>query len=171
MYLIPTDHPSKLPHTFFSLLLPLYWQTKPSLGMPMMQWQAVLLWAFFKCRMKVIGKQLRKQILWSYSYFDISTAVWSRGVVLDEELTFSEHVNLLRHASFYQVHKSWVISRYLSCNTALTLLHAFISCTSRINWIKTFYIVPSKWASNLTISSVFDMWHASLAACFPAYWI
>jgi len=87
------------------------------------------------------GQQLRKidpqAISADFPNFVFSTSVRNLGIVLDQELTFSEHLNLLCRACFFQLRQLRVISRSLSPNAALTVVHAFVC--SRIDYCSTIY--------------------------------
>ena len=87
------------------------------------------------------GQQLKKidpqAISADFPNFVFSTSVRNLGVVLDQELTFSEHLNLLCRACFFQLRQLRVISRSLSPNAALTVVHAFVC--SRIDYCSTIY--------------------------------
>jgi len=60
-----------------------------------------------------------------------STCVRDLGVMLESELTFSHHINLVAWKCYYQLHQLWVVSRFLTHQSTLTLVHAFV--TSRID--------------------------------------
>ena len=63
------------------------------------------------------------------TFFD---SVRDLGVILDEELSFSKHVNQLTRGCYYQIRQLRVISRSLSEDSAATLVHAFV--TSRLDY-------------------------------------
>jgi hypothetical protein len=73
-----------------------------------------------------------------FPHFVFSTSVRNLGVVLDQELTFSEHLNLLSRVCFFQLRQLRVISRSLSPNAALALVHAFVC--SRIDYCSAIYV-------------------------------
>src|SRR6218665_1754028 len=51
--------------------------------------------------------------------------------MLDSELTFSHHINLIARKCYYQLRQLRVVSRFLTHQSRLTLVHAFV--TSRID--------------------------------------
>src|SRR6218665_2703161 len=53
------------------------------------------------------------------------------GVILDQELRFSLHINKLTCSCYYQLRQLRVVSRSLSCSAAAALVHAFV--TSRLD--------------------------------------
>src|SRR6218665_3771380 len=53
------------------------------------------------------------------------------GVILDQELTFSIHINQLTRFCYYQLRQLRIVSRSLSCSAAAALVHAFV--TSRLD--------------------------------------
>src|SRR6218665_3718716 len=58
--------------------------------------------------------------------FVFSTSVRDLGVILDQELSFAEHISSLTRSCFYQLCQLRVVSRPLSSSsTATTLVHAF----------------------------------------------
>src|SRR6218665_3956138 len=64
-----------------------------------------------------------------------STCVCDLGVMLDPELTFSHHINLIARKCYYQLHQLRVVSCSLTHQSTLTLVHAFVtssidSCSS-----------------------------------------
>src|SRR6218665_1043880 len=60
-----------------------------------------------------------------------STCVRDLGAMLDSELTFSHHINLIARKCYYQLRQLRVVSRSLTHQSRLTLVHAFV--TSRID--------------------------------------
>src|SRR6218665_909701 len=58
--------------------------------------------------------------------FVFSTSVRDLGVILDQELSFAEHISSLTHSCFYQLRQLRVVSRALSSYSTATLVHAFI---------------------------------------------
>src|SRR6218665_1794368 len=53
------------------------------------------------------------------------------GVILDQELSFSLHINQLPRSCYYQLRQLQVVSRTLSCSAAAALVRAFV--TSRLD--------------------------------------
>src|SRR6218665_3163669 len=51
--------------------------------------------------------------------------------MLDSELTFSHHINLIARKCYYQLRQLRVVSRSLTHQSRLTIVHAFV--TSRID--------------------------------------
>src|SRR6218665_4062270 len=64
---------------------------------------------------------------------DISfyTCVCDLSVMVDFELTFSYHINLVAQKCYYQLRQLWVVSHSLTHQSTLTLVYAFV--TSRID--------------------------------------
>ena len=60
-----------------------------------------------------------------------SLTVRDLGVTLDQELSFSQHVNLVSRSCYYQLRQLRLVSRSLS-HDAVVLVHAFV--TSRIDY-------------------------------------
>src|SRR6218665_1895962 len=60
-----------------------------------------------------------------------STTVRDLGLTLDQELSFSENVNLITRSCYYQLRQLCVVLRSLSRDAAVVLVHAFV--TSRID--------------------------------------
>src|SRR6218665_616 len=58
--------------------------------------------------------------------FVFSTSVRDLGVILDQELSFVEHITALTHSCFYHLRQLGVVSRSLSASSTATLVHAFI---------------------------------------------
>ena len=54
------------------------------------------------------------------------------GVILDQELTFTQHVNPVSRSCFYQLRQLRVISRTLTPSAAATLVPAFVA--SRLDY-------------------------------------
>lgn len=75
-------------------------------------------------------QQLAKLDLVSLSHefptFVFSTSVRDLGVILDQELSFAEHISSLTRSCFYQLRQLRVVSRSLSSSSTATLVHAFI---------------------------------------------
>src|SRR6218665_1628372 len=53
------------------------------------------------------------------------------GIILDQELNFSAHINQLTRSCYYQLRQLRTVSRSLSHDAAATLVHAFV--TSRLD--------------------------------------
>src|SRR6218665_176879 len=66
-----------------------------------------------------------------FPHITFSTCVRDLGAMLDSELTFSHHINLIARKCYYQLRKLRVVSRSLTHQSRLTLVHAFV--TSRID--------------------------------------
>src|SRR5688572_24728172 len=60
-----------------------------------------------------------------------SLTVRDLGLTLDQELSLSQHVNLISRSCYYQRRQLQVVSRSLSHDTLVALVHAFV--TSRID--------------------------------------
>src|SRR6218665_2230973 len=59
--------------------------------------------------------------------FLFSTSVRDLGVILDQELSFGEHITALTRSCYYHLRQLRVVSRSLSSSSATTLVHAFIA--------------------------------------------
>src|SRR6218665_1538364 len=66
-----------------------------------------------------------------FPHITFSTCVHDLGAMLDSELTFSHHVNLIAHKCYCQLRQLRVVSRSLTHKSRLTVVHAFV--TSRID--------------------------------------
>src|SRR6218665_1238062 len=67
----------------------------------------------------------------TFPHVSFSTMVRDLGVTLDQELNFSEHVNLITRSCYYQLRQLRVVMRSLSHDASVVLVHAFV--TSRID--------------------------------------
>src|SRR6218665_2837322 len=56
-----------------------------------------------------------------------STSVRDLGAMLDSELTFSHHINLIARKCYYQLRQLRAVSRSLTHQSRLTLVHAFVT--------------------------------------------
>ena len=81
-------------------------------------------------RQQLIGVDLELLAL-HFPDITFSSSVRDLGVTLDAELTLSQHVNLVVRSCYYQLRQLRVISRSLSHDSAVVLVHAFI--TSRVD--------------------------------------
>src|SRR6218665_1470227 len=61
------------------------------------------------------------------------------GVILDQELSFVEHITALTHSCFYHLRQLRVVSRSLSASSTATLVHAFI--VNRLDHCSSLYCV------------------------------
>src|SRR5688572_32821626 len=66
-----------------------------------------------------------------FPLFTFCTSVRDLGVILDQELTFTQHVNSVSRSCFYQLRQLRVISRTLTPSAAATLVHAFVRSEER----------------------------------------
>ena len=73
-----------------------------------------------------------------FPQFTFSSSVRDLGVTLDQELTFTRHINLLCRACYYQLRQLRVVFRSLTSNAALTLIHSFI--VSRLDYCSALYV-------------------------------
>src|SRR6218665_1109214 len=67
----------------------------------------------------------------TFPHVAFSTTVRDFGLTLDQELSFSEHVNLITRSCYYQLRQLRVVMRSLSHDAVVVLVHAFV--TSRID--------------------------------------
>ena len=67
----------------------------------------------------------------TYPHVTFSLIVRDLGATLDQELSFSQHVNLLTRSCYYQLRQLRVVLRSLSHDAAVVLVHAFV--TSRVD--------------------------------------
>src|SRR5678815_3563226 len=61
-----------------------------------------------------------------FPWITFSSSVLDLGVTLDQELTFTRHINLLCRNRYYQLRQLRVLSRSLTSTAASTLVHAFV---------------------------------------------
>src|SRR6218665_4065305 len=71
--------------------------------------------------------------------FLFSTSVWDLGVILDQELSFAEHITALTRSCYYHLRQLRVVSRSLPSSSASTLVHAFI--VNRLDFCSFLYFV------------------------------
>src|SRR6218665_3522183 len=70
--------------------------------------------------------------------FLFSTSVRDHGVILDQELSFGEHITALTRSCYYHFKGQLrVVSRSLSSSSASTLVHAFIA--NRLDYCSSLY--------------------------------
>src|SRR6218665_1030343 len=69
--------------------------------------------------------------------FLFSTFVRDLGVILDQELSFAEHITALTRSCYCHLRQLRVVSRSLSSSSASTLVHAFIA--NRLDYCSLFY--------------------------------
>src|SRR6218665_23357 len=69
----------------------------------------------------------------TFPHVAFSTTVRDLGLTLNQELNFSEHVNLITRSCYYQLRQLRVVMRSLSHDASVVLVHAFV--TSRIDHI------------------------------------
>src|SRR6218665_3704129 len=62
-----------------------------------------------------------------FPHIAFSTCVRDVGAMLDSELTFSHHINLIARECYYQLCQLRVVSRSLTHQSRLTLVHAFVT--------------------------------------------
>jgi hypothetical protein len=74
-----------------------------------------------------------------YPHFTFSTSVRDLGVILDQELTFTRHINLLCRSCYYQLRQLKVISRSLSPSAASILVHAFVVSRGAVSCCSALY--------------------------------
>src|SRR6218665_3578744 len=67
----------------------------------------------------------------TFPHVVFSTTVRDIGLTLDQELSLSEHVNLIKRSCYYQLRQLRVVMRSLSHDAAVVLVHAFVN--SRID--------------------------------------
>ena len=71
------------------------------------------------------------QLTLLFPHITFSVTVRDLGLTLDSELTLSQHVNLVARSCYYQLRQLRVVSRSLSHDAVVVLVHAFV--TSRID--------------------------------------
>ena len=73
--------------------------------------------------------------------YDIDPSLCARnlGVWFDSQLNMSVHITKFCNAAFYHLHNIRCIKKYLSHDSLLTLIHAFI--TSRLDYYNSLFIV------------------------------
>src|SRR6218665_696780 len=62
-----------------------------------------------------------------FPHVPFSTTVRDLGLTLDQELSFSDHVNLITRSCYYQLRQLRVVMRSLSHDAAVVLVHAFVT--------------------------------------------
>src|SRR6218665_3544429 len=62
----------------------------------------------------------------TFPHVAFSTTVRNLGLTLDQELNFSEHVNLITRSCYYQLRQLRVLMRSLSPDAAVDVVHAFV---------------------------------------------
>lgn len=72
-----------------------------------------------------------------FPQFTFSSSVKDLGVTLDQELTFTRHINLLCRDCYYQLRQLRTVSRSLSPDAAATLVHSFV--VSRLDYCSALY--------------------------------
>src|ERR1043165_2945711 len=70
------------------------------------------------------------QLTLLFPHITFSVTVRDLGLTLDSELTVSQHVNVVAQSCYYQLCQLRVVSRSLSHDAVVVLVHAFV--TSRI---------------------------------------
>ena len=63
----------------------------------------------------------------TFPHTAFSHTVRDLGVTLDQELSFSQHVNLVTRSCYYQLRQLRVVMRSLSHDAAVVLVHAFVT--------------------------------------------
>ena len=66
-----------------------------------------------------------------------STSVRDLGIILDQELSFTEHFKSLTRSCYYQLRQLRVVARSLSSTSASALVHAFIA--NRLDYCSSLY--------------------------------
>ena len=79
-----------------------------------------------------------KVLAQEFPQFTFSSSVRDLGVTLDQELTFTRHINLLCRSCYYQLRQLRVVLRSLTFNAALTLVHSFV--VSRLDYCSALYV-------------------------------
>ena len=67
----------------------------------------------------------------TFLYVAFSTTVCDLGLTLDQELSFSDYLNLVTRSCYYQLRQLRVVVRSFSHDAAVVLEHTFV--TSRID--------------------------------------
>src|SRR6218665_2585472 len=74
-----------------------------------------------------------------FPHITFYTCVCDLSVMVDFELTFSYHMNLVAQKCYYQLRQLWVVSHSLTHQSTLTLVYAFV--TSRIDCCSSLLVV------------------------------
>ena len=78
----------------------------------------------------------------AFPLFTLSSVVRDLGVTLDQELTFTPHINRLSRDCFYQLRQLRTVARSLTASATCTLIHAFV--TTRLDYCCSLYVgLPS----------------------------
>jgi Reverse transcriptase (RNA-dependent DNA polymerase) len=72
-----------------------------------------------------------------FPWATFSSHVRDLGVTLDQELSFTKHINLLCRECYYQLRQLRVVSRSLTSDAASTLIHSFV--VSRLDYCSALY--------------------------------
>src|SRR3984885_8445094 len=72
-----------------------------------------------------------------FPWVTFSLYVRDLGVTLDQELSFTRHINLLCRECYYQLRQLRVVSRSLTSTAASTLIHSFV--VSRLDYCSAIY--------------------------------
>src|SRR5688572_18540870 len=75
--------------------------------------------------------QSHSRITLLFPHITFSLTVRDLGLSLDSELTLSQHVNSIARSCYYQLRQLRVVSRSLSHDAVVVLVHAFV--TSRVD--------------------------------------
>src|SRR5688572_6867602 len=78
------------------------------------------------CTRQQLAKVDLVSISSKYPHLTFSSSVRDRGVTLDQELTFVQHINFLCRSCYYQLRQLRMISRSLSPAAASMLVHSFV---------------------------------------------
>src|SRR6218665_3942025 len=70
-----------------------------------------------------------------------SSSVRDLGVILDQKLSFVEHITLETRSCFFHFRRRWVVSRSLPFSSTVTLVHVFI--VNRVDHCSSLSIVAS----------------------------
>src|SRR6218665_1396244 len=93
-------------------------------------------------------------------YINGSLPAHNLGVMLDPELTFSDHINLVARKCYYQLRQLRVVSHSLTHQSTLTLVHTFV--TSRTDCCSSLLV-------GLPLGTLARLDRVLHSAC-PSYW-
>jgi len=86
-----------------------------------------------------------KSLSAEFPTFLFSTSVRDLGVILDQELSFAEHITVLTRSCYLRQIR--VVSRSLSSSSTSTLVHIFLA--NRLDYCSSLYCVLPKFDCNL----------------------
>ena len=103
-----------------------------------------------------------------FAYFIFSCVVRDLGVILDQELTFAPHLNLLTRASYYQLRKLRTVARSLTPTAIATLVHS--SGAHRLAYCSCLYTLASRTPRLSCLDRILRTAARLIAVVGPSIW-